>query len=352
MAWQEREYVGRPYGGGWRSVLYTLFRGSVPLGKWFGIRVRVQASLIWLAAWWILLPPGHEFDYFWALKTALVGSAVLFGIVLLHEFGHCVAARAVGGEADQILLWPLGGLASTNPPQRPLATFITVAGGPLVNVLICAAVVVAYFLLGYSPHTLPWHPFHPGLAATSGAPYYLKLVFLVSYALLLFNLLPIYPLDGGQMLQSILWPMAGYVRSMHIACMTGMIGAVLMGTYGLFVWNWMYLFLAVAGFTYCYQRWQMLKEFGPEGMLEGMDYSAIATSADPERHRRKLSKRAIRRIRRRAAAEQAEQERIDQILAKVSAHGMGSLTWWERRTLRKETARQRERDLELTRRNG
>ena len=58
----------------------------------------------------------------------------LFGIVLLHEFGHALACRQVGGTADRIMLWPLGGVAYVNPPSRPGATLWSLAAGPLVNV--------------------------------------------------------------------------------------------------------------------------------------------------------------------------------------------------------------------------
>src|SRR5512138_4007998 len=57
----------------------------------------------------------------------------LFAIVLLHEFGHALACRQVGGQANQIVLWPLGGVAYVNPPPRPGATLWSLAAGPLVN---------------------------------------------------------------------------------------------------------------------------------------------------------------------------------------------------------------------------
>jgi Zn-dependent protease len=58
----------------------------------------------------------------------------IFVMVLLHEFGHALACRQVGRKAERILLWPLGGVASVSPPQRPGATLWTIAAGPLVNV--------------------------------------------------------------------------------------------------------------------------------------------------------------------------------------------------------------------------
>src|SRR5579862_1124483 len=61
---------------------------------------------------------------------------MLFLIVLLHEFGHAFACRQVGGRADEIMLWPLGGVAFVNPPARPGALLWSIAAGPLVNVVL------------------------------------------------------------------------------------------------------------------------------------------------------------------------------------------------------------------------
>src|SRR6201996_4056762 len=60
----------------------------------------------------------------------------LFAIVLTHEFGHALACRSVGGSADTIMLWPLGGVAYVNPPQRPGAMLWSIVAGPLVNVAL------------------------------------------------------------------------------------------------------------------------------------------------------------------------------------------------------------------------
>ena len=72
------------------------------------------------------------------IGNAITSSLILFVIVLLHEFGHCFAARHVGGRGDHILLWPLGGLAYVDAPKRPGPTFFTAFGGPFVNIVICA----------------------------------------------------------------------------------------------------------------------------------------------------------------------------------------------------------------------
>src|SRR5713226_2993271 len=60
----------------------------------------------------------------------------LFLVVMLHEYGHALACRQVGGTANQIVLWPLGGVAYVDPPPRPGATLWSIAAGPLVNVAL------------------------------------------------------------------------------------------------------------------------------------------------------------------------------------------------------------------------
>jgi Zn-dependent protease len=90
----------------------------------------------------------------------------LFGIVLLHEMGHALACRQVGGQANLIVLWPLGGVAYVSPPPRPGATLWSIAAGPLVNV---ALLPVLYFLWKVMPDGCRWQlpPMWPGIFARS-----------------------------------------------------------------------------------------------------------------------------------------------------------------------------------------
>jgi Zn-dependent protease len=73
----------------------------------------------------------------------------LFAIVLLHEFGHVLACRQVGGKADQIVLWPLSGIAFVSPPPRPGAVLWSIAAGPLVNVVLVPFTVGAFIMAGH-----------------------------------------------------------------------------------------------------------------------------------------------------------------------------------------------------------
>ena len=139
----------------------------------------------------------------------------LFVIVLMHEFGHSLACRQVGGTANQIVLWPLGGVAYVSPPQRPGATLWSIAAGPLVNVVLMVVLSGALMLAkrtGWANH------FPDDLLLL------LQAVWWINTGLLIFNILPIYPLDGGQILRSLLWFGVGRARSLFIASILGFFG--------------------------------------------------------------------------------------------------------------------------------
>ena len=357
MGWQDRPYY-RDAGSSSGSPWMWLLNGSVPLFTVFGIRVRMHVTLlllIVLGLFGAVLPHGM------GLTNALTVYGVLFVVILLHEFGHCFAARWMGGDADDILMWPLGGLAMTGAPNRPWPQLVTTMGGPAVNLIICfLAAVVAFIVSGGHLPPLPILPlaseYHIPTSMTEAYCWY---VFAVSWGLFVFNLLPIFPMDGGRMLQEILWFRIGYYRATLIACVVGMVGSVLMAAYGaLHLGSWFGLTLIILGaccFLYCYQQRAMMKAEGPWAFEdENNDYSASMWKPDEvdeeqaaKRKTKRLSRRAVKKLRKMAQAEEAEQARLDAILAKVSAQGMQSLTWKERRVLHKATQRQRE--VEVTR---
>jgi Zn-dependent protease len=160
----------------------------------------------------------------------------LFLIVLLHEYGHALACRQVGGTANQIVLWPLGGVAYVNPPPRPGATLWSIAAGPLVNVVL----LPVFSVLGILNRSMGW------AATMPNAHLLLRSVWFINFGLLLFNLLPIYPLDGGQILRSLLWFVLGRARSLMVATILGFIGVA--GFIMLALWAHSVWFAVLAGF--------------------------------------------------------------------------------------------------------
>jgi Zn-dependent protease len=185
----------------------TSRQGSVRLFRFSGIDVFLHWSWFLVAAYEIQIRKGLYSSMTWNVLEYLA----LFLIVMLHEFGHALACRQVGGQANQIMLWPLGGVAYVNPPQRPGATLWSIAAGPLVNVALFPILLVLSRLATASSdaHALLWF-----------------LTWRVDLGLLVFNMLPIYPLDGGQILRSLLWFVMGRARSLLVATILGFVGIV------------------------------------------------------------------------------------------------------------------------------
>jgi Zn-dependent protease len=195
------------------AVVKPTLSGSFRLFRVAGIQVYLHWS--WLLVGYLELQfrSSAYTSKVWAIAEYLT----LFAIVLLHEFGHAFACRQVGGQANEIVLWPLGGIAFVSPPPRPGALLWSVAAGPLVNALL-VPVTVGAFMFGH----------YQGLAETNPDAYHFLLYagVYMNLVLLIFNMMPIYPLDGGQILQSLLWFIMGQSRSLMVVCVIGMVAAV------------------------------------------------------------------------------------------------------------------------------
>ncbi len=196
-------------------------QGSIHLFRFRGIDVFLHLSWFLVAIYEIQMRKGSYSSVTWNILEYLA----LFVIVLIHEFGHALACRQVGGRADQIVLWPLGGVAYVDPPPRPGATLWSISAGPLVNVALLP-ILFGVVIIGQSQ----------GWPATLPDVYHLvRSVAYINLGLLIFNILPIYPLDGGQILRSLLWFVLGRARSLMAATVIGLIGVA--GFIGLALWR-------------------------------------------------------------------------------------------------------------------
>lgn len=361
MGWEDRDYhrEQRPNTGS--GVLNWILYGSVPLFTAFNIRVRAHAMLVILMG--LILLFGLGFGATVADRVQFVTS--IFGIVLLHEFGHCFAARWTGGQANEILMTPLGGLAMTMARRKPWPTFVTVAGGPLVNVAICLICGMVFLALGTSWPLLPnqfvdaYFALHDRGSGFLELARYVFWIHAISYYLLLFNLLPVFPMDGGQLLQSILWKPMGYFKSMVLTLNIGLVGSVLMvmvgiATIGTVGGGWLLTFIGINCFMNCLQTRTIVRNAGPWAFSyeDEPDYGAggfgggggIGVMSPPAKRSKGPGYFARKKAERDAQSETDEQQRVDQILAKVSASGMNSLSRGERNFLKKATENQRKRD--------
>jgi Zn-dependent protease len=172
---------------------------GLALGRFSGILVRVHWTLL---LWWLyqLNDVLNESENYPSQRVAIlswaIGVGLMFLSILVHEFGHCFAARKVGGDADEILMWPLGGLAFCHCPDYWKSHLVVAVGGPLVTLGI---VGVSYPLLALWEH---WSP------AAKYTWYYWELyavLFHWNLRILIFNLIPLYPMDGGRIFHACAW---------------------------------------------------------------------------------------------------------------------------------------------------
>jgi Zn-dependent protease len=379
---------------------------SFPLGRMFGIdiRVHVMLPLVMLA----LLLRAVTKDSVPLLEAAVV-LLFLFVSILLHEFGHCFAARSVDGDASEVLLWPLGGLAYCDLPHTPRAHLITAIGGPAVNVLLCVVAGGALAFAGFVPPLNPLvSPFKtelmhwrsgahvsstgvtvpplaapgtevgrgaldaadPPKAASAGAPpaptgprppspsalvtwqVRAAQLFWVNWFLLALNLLPGFPLDGGRMLQAVLWWRSDYRQSMATASYAGFIVMLIIAVYAIVADDVLAFGLGLLVYLSCKQQLIML-ETGGEDAPFGYDFSQGYTSleglpaaAPPKRRRpnffqRWLQRRAAKKAQRDLERREYEDRRMDELLEKVQRDGIQSLTDEERRFMTRVSARYR-----------
>lgn len=227
-------------------------RGSLRLFTWFGIPVHLHWSfgLIFLYALWI----GYENSLDLMGTLWLMGFFVaLFACVLLHEYGHALTARRYGVNTHDIILTPIGGIARLEKmPEKPVQEFVVAIAGPLVNVAIAILLFLVSMLVFQEER---WEFFKWFLqqqfsfAASdetgqvleetgmqpSGLLFYLPVLVATNIGLVLFNLIPAFPMDGGRIFRSLLAMKWGRVRATQWAAWLGQAIAVVFIVYGLWV---------------------------------------------------------------------------------------------------------------------
>lgn len=208
---------------------------SLHLGRILGIDVYVHVTFLLLlgfigVAHWL---PGQSLT---AAFTGVAFFVCLFLCVLLHEYGHALAARQYGIATRDITLLPIGGVARLERmPEKPAQELVVALAGPLVNVVIAAGLFAGLVLGG------KWQPL-TDLGLVQGN--FAQRLMWVNLFLVGFNLLPAFPMDGGRVLRSLLAMRLPYARATNIAAAIGKGMAVVFGFVGLFL-NPMLLLIAL-----------------------------------------------------------------------------------------------------------
>jgi stage IV sporulation protein FB len=176
-------------------------RWSFRLGKWAGTEVRVHVTffLLLAAVAWIFAVKG-------GLAAAVEGVLfvlAVFACVLLHEFGHVLMAKRFGVRTPDITLLPIGGMARMlKLPEKPWQELLVALAGPAVNVVIGTALLVVFGGLQWLAPVEPEPPADPDTLLFS-IPFAQRLM-LVNFILVIFNMIPAFPMDGGRVLRAFL----------------------------------------------------------------------------------------------------------------------------------------------------
>lgn len=321
---------------------------SVQIGRLWGTDLRLSW---WLPAYALML----GLLVGWQLGLAYF--AILFLVVLLHEFGHVACARGTGGSSDEVVLSPIGGLAVTQPGPGFWPQILTPAAGPAVNLLLC----VVFFPGLYAPE-LVWQaldlrqlPIAALHQKTLAADLFL-LTFWINWFLLAINILPILPFDCGQMLQVALarrLPAESVFRGM---ISVGMFAGILLMVGGLLAhWPGLIFLGAIVLIANILQSMQgRMTEFSDDSFM-GYDFSQGYTSL--ERSSGQVSEKEPRvsswqrwRMKRDARRQELAREKqlqdesqLDELLAKVHGQGFDALTRAEKKILERVSTEYRER---------
>jgi Zn-dependent protease/predicted transcriptional regulator len=207
-------------------------RWSWRVGQIAGIDVHVHATF-WLLLVWIGLVRYRAAGSIAAIVPELVFILAIFGIVVLHELGHALAARRYGIATRDITLLPIGGVARLERmPREPRQELVIALAGPAVNFALAALLFVGLALTGHVAS------FAHVAALDAGFLNRALVERLVGVNLWLggFNLIPAFPMDGGRVLRAALAMRSGnYARATELAARIGRAFALLFGVLGLFV---------------------------------------------------------------------------------------------------------------------
>jgi len=320
----------------------TPFYLSFPVGTWFQTQVRVSLFFLFIAIYCLLEHPP-------AVGLTIFG--LLFVSVLIHEFGHIFAARWSGGEGEDILMWPLGGLAYVRPANTTASELITHGAGPLTNAILCGACLVGLRAYGREIET--------GLFSLLSLPHVdwqnkigtdvLVLAASINFKLLCINLLPALPLDGGQMAYAIARTQGDAPEMRQLVLRLGFVVSVCLVLFGWLAKDVSPFVLAFFVVVINMQEYFILTltDHWSDGFA-GAEFGSSLRDEEQERRPGMIERWRIRRAeerQQREAEERIQTElKVDELLDKVHREGMNSLTDAEKRFLTRASEKYRSQE--------
>lgn len=329
-----------------RSSFISLLNYCFPLARINGYHVKCHWTIFIFLFLFIhyftremslLMGPGM------ALLLAVMSTLLLYSIVLIHEMGHGAAGRRLGHRVDEIYLHPLGGFVLVTP-RSPREELIITFWGPAVHPLLLVVATPLYLL---------WQPESYFVEALVFHFFWLNVIMLV------FNLLPAFPMDGGRLLRAFLAQRMYAAKATVIACYVGQVVSILFIVVAVARWDgffsWFLILIAAQNLMACEQHKYLAREvdpyqgdgWGPDGASYDLsDYYRDEVGARyggsarrkrkgvfarwAERRRRKAEQRAHRAREAQIQREKKIRVRVDELLEKVSREGLPALTAEER----------------------
>lgn len=358
---------------------------AVPLFRAFGVNVRVHILYFLVTLGLFLREVFRDGAYVSPLDVFLFMVPMLFVVILVHEYGHVFGGRHVGGECEEILIWPLGGLAFVDTPREWRAHTFTALSGPLTNIAQCVLAAVVLLGFGFIPtlnpldsqYVSPMKNYRDGRTYTSeyglkmyepgtstpvlgtekvnggGKPHdvakfadeakndrgekferavappwavWVNRLFWLNLVLTLLNFIPAYPLDGGQILQGLVWARSDYRQGTLVACVSGFICAMAMFVVSIAVIEPLIIALCFFVLFACWIKWRQLTESGGEyGYDTEKGYSGMDDEDAPPKPQKKvgfvkrwLQARAARKLKQEHEQRVKDDERMDQLLEKIA----------------------------------
>ena len=213
---------------------------SITLFRVAGTEIRIHLTFFLILIWFAI--DGYQAAEWQGAISQVLMIVAVFACVVLHEFGHALAARRYGITTPHITLLPIGGLARlSRMPEKPWEQVFIAIAGPLVNLAIAAVLLVLGADLSLDPQRI----------VTYGQAFISQLAMINLY-LFAFNLIPAFPMDGGRILRALLLLRMSRTRATQIAAQVGQAIAILFAVLGVIWGN--YLLVLVAGFVFLAAR--------------------------------------------------------------------------------------------------
>lgn len=215
---------------------------SWSIGRMFGIRIKIHVTFV-LFVGWIAMSQGILAGDTMRAALSVTLMLLVFLCVLLHELGHALTARRYGVQTRDIILLPIGGVARLERmPEKPIQEMLVALAGPAVNVAIAVALfgIMAAFRLSMTE-----------LSVTGSV---MEALLYINVVIVLFNLIPAFPMDGGRVLRAALAMRMPFEKATRIASYIGQSVAVIFAVIGFFTGHIMLMFVAMFVFLAAYEE--------------------------------------------------------------------------------------------------